>query len=112
MKDTNRVWLSGTVSNQPSLQTLSSGTPLCIFTLGVCERWIDRNGQNKKRTNFIQVEVLGKNADQCYTLLQLNSRCEVNGYLRQDVINNESKTRIRTYSVDILDSLDGGDEEN
>lgn len=104
-RDINKAWLSGVVVSQPTLTKLSSGTDLCIFTLEVIETW-KKDGKPKHRSNFIQIEVLGKNAIRAHTLLSIGTRCELEGFLRQDKLQGESRTRVRAYSVHLEDTHD------
>lgn len=99
MADINKVWLSGVVVSQPVLTKLSSKTPYAHFSLQVNERFVDKSGIVQLKPNIIRVESLGKSAETTLIKVKQGARFTVDGYLRQDTIDNTDVIRVRTFAV-------------
>ncbi|NDC22608.1 MAG: single-stranded DNA-binding protein [Proteobacteria bacterium] len=106
MGDINKVWISGLVITQPVLTRLASKTPFATFTIQVNERFIDKNGSAQLKANIIKIESLGKSAEVTAQKVKQGSRYTIDGYLRQDSVDGQDHTRVRTFAVYPDDSLD------
>jgi single-strand DNA-binding protein len=77
------VWLIGTLTRNPELKQLDSGTELCELGLAVNEclkrgdEWIDR-------ANFFEVRAWGHQGENCVAYLSKGSPVAVRGRLRQE----------------------------
>jgi len=91
----NYVFLSGEVTTVPSMVSLPTKTPLCVFSIKVEETWVDRSQKKCRRFNNFKIEALGKNASGAYETLTLGSFVNIIGYLRTD----KDRTRVRAYTI-------------
>ena len=103
----NRVILIGRLTRDPELRYVPSGKPVANFTLAVDR---GRKGQDgKKETDFIDVVVWEKQAENVSQYLKKGSLCAVEGRLQirsyTDKDNNKRKAaEVVASSVQFLDS--------
>lgn len=107
--DINKILLTGVCDTDPIMSELpQTRTPLCYFTLKVCERFISDKKATVTRPNYFRVETLGRQAEASYRKLRNGSRYLVDGYLRQE--NNQTGkvdiVKVRTFGVIEDPSLD------
>lgn len=100
--DINKILLTGVCDTNPVLSELpQTRTPICYFTLKVCERFISDKKVSVTRPNYFKIETLGKQAEACYHKLKNGARYLVDGYLRQE--NNQPGkmdiVKVRTFGV-------------
>ena len=99
MADMNKVWLSGQVITEPVMTQVGFETPSTIFTLQVDENFVDRAGNKRTKSNFIDVESLGRQSTRAKNTIKKGSRVFVEGYLRQDEENKVNIVKVRTFAV-------------
>jgi single stranded DNA-binding protein len=99
MADINKVWMSGLVITQPVLTRISEKTPIATFTLQINEQFRDRSGQIQVKPNLIKIESLGKSAEMTLDKVFEGKRYIVDGYLRQDRVQENEEVRVRTFAV-------------
>lgn len=64
MPDLNKIMIAGTITRDPEITHLQSGTALCKFSLANNKRWTDKSsGEKKEETCFISVTSWGKTAE-------------------------------------------------
>jgi len=99
MADINKVWLSGVVVSQPVLTKLSGRTPFTSFILQVNEHYQNKQGATQTKQNFIKIECLGKNAEPTSEKVKEGKRFIVDGYIRQDKVNNTDMVKVRAFAI-------------
>jgi len=99
MADINKVWLSGLAVTTPLFTKISERTPLSSFSLQINERFRDKTGSSRVKPNIIEIESLGKNAEQIIDRVKEGKRYVVDGFLRQDRYNEVDKIRVRSFAV-------------
>ena len=104
--DINKVWLSGLVVSRPILTKLSSRTPFTSFMLQVNEYFNDRNGNEKYKSNLIKIESLGKSAEVTANKVKRGQRYQVDGYIRQDTVDDRPEVKVRAFAIYKEDSKD------
>lgn len=104
----NHVILIGRLTRDPELRYIAgTGTPVTNFSLAVNRDFVGKDG--KKETDFIDIQVWGKSAENCAKYLGKGSLVSVAGSIRIDSWKNEAgenrkTTRVRASSVQFLDS--------
>lgn len=64
MASFNKIILMGNLTRDPQLKYLPSGTPVCEFGIATNRRWTDQaSGQQREAVNFIDCQVMGKQAE-------------------------------------------------
>lgn len=95
----NRVVLIGRLTADPELRYIpSSGTPLTNFTLAVDRPFTNQQGE--RETDFINITVWRKQAENCANYLNKGSMAAVEGRLQ--IRKYDDKEGIRRIAVDVV----------
>ena len=115
----NKVIAIGNLGKDPETRYLPSGAAVCNFSIAVSESWKDKQtGEQKERTEWINVEVWGKAAEACQKYLSKGSQCYIEGKMQTDKWqdkdgNDRWTTKVRADSVQFLGSKrDGQSQDN
>ena len=106
----NKVIAIGNLGKDPEGRYLPSGAAVCNFSIAVSESWKDKqSGEQKERTEWMNIEVWGKTAEACLQYLTKGSQCYVEGKLQTDKWqdkegNDRWTTKVRADSVQFLGS--------
>lgn len=86
----NRVILIGRVGRDPETRTFQNGGRVVSFSLATSERWKDKDGERKERTDWHHVQIfnegLGKVAEQ---YLRKGSQCMIEGQIQSRKYNDK-----------------------
>ena len=111
----NQVILIGRLTRDPELRYISgSGTPVAQFGIAVDREFIGKDG--KKETDFIDIQVWGKSAENCANYIGKGSLVGIQGSLRIDNYKNEAGenrkvTRVNANRVQFLDNRKNNNQE-
>lgn len=103
----NQVVLVGRLTRDPELKYLpGNGTAVANFAVAV-DREYSKDG--KKETDFIDIQVWGKSAENCANYLGKGSLAAIQGSIRVDSYQNQNgenrkSTKINATRVQFLDS--------
>ena len=79
----NRATIIGHLGQDPELRYLpTSGQPVTAFSVATDESFTDKDGQRQERTDWHQVVVYGKAAENCHKYLAKGREVYVEGRLR------------------------------
>lgn len=79
----NKVFLAGNLTRDPETRYTPNGTAITVFGLAVNRRY-KSEGEYKSESNFFDVEVWKKQAENCSQYLSKGSGVLLEGYLKQD----------------------------
>ena len=107
MLSLNRVFLMGNLTRDPELRYTPSGTAVAGFGLAVNRRFSTKEGDRREEVDFFEVEVWGKQAENCNEYLSKGRGILLEGRLKQDRWeddsgNKRSKVRIVASSVNFM----------
>ena len=111
----NQVILIGRLTRDPELRYISvSGTPVAQFGIAVDREFIGKDG--KKETDYIDIQVWGKSAENCANYIGKGSLVGIQGSLRIDNYKNEAgenrkATRVNANRVQFLDNRKNNNQE-
>ena len=110
----NKVIAIGNLGKDPETRYVPSGAAVTNFSIAVSESWKDKQtGEDKERTEWINVEVWGKTAEACAKYLEKGSQCYVEGKMQTDKWEKDGVTRystkVRADNVQFLGSPRGGE---
>jgi len=106
----NKVIAIGNLGKDPETRYLPSGAAVCNFSIAVSESWKDKQtGEQKERTEWINVEVWGKAAEACQQYIFKGSKVYIEGKMQTDKWQDQSgndrwTTKVRADTVQFLDS--------
>lgn len=104
----NQIILIGRLTRDPELRYIAgSGTPVSQFTIAVDRAFTGKDG--KKETDFIDIQVWGKSAENCSNYIGKGNLVGIQGSLRVEQYkdkegNNRKATRVNANRVQFLDS--------
>ena len=112
----NNVVLVGRLTRDVELKYIpGSGTAVTNFAIAVDREFTGKDG--KKETDFIDIQVWGKSAENCANYIGKGSLVAVQGSIRVDSYqdqegNNRKMTRVNANRVQFLDSKKDKQENN
>lgn len=83
MADLNKCFLLGRLTRDPDLRGTPSGGKVCTLGLATSRKF-NSNGQEKEETLFIDINVWGRQAENCGKYLAKGSQVLIEGRLRLD----------------------------
>ncbi len=95
----NRVQLIGRLGKDPETRITPRGSKVASFSLAVDRRWKDTKGEQKKSTDWFQVEVWGKLGEICQQYLHKGQLVFIEGRLKTDRYEHEGETRYFTRVI-------------
>lgn len=108
----NQCNFIGNLGKHPETRQTSSGETCCNFSIAVSQRWKDKQtGEQKEKTEWVNLVVFGKLADICDQYLKKGSKIYASGRMQtrkwQDKEGNDRySTEIVLEQMEILDSKD------
>lgn len=106
----NKVIIIGNLGQDPESKYMDSGAVVVNFSIAATESWKDRqSGEMQERTEWVRVEVWGKQAEACAQYLTKGSQVYVEGKLRTEKWqdrggNDRYTTKVRADQVQFLGS--------
>lgn len=114
----NKLIAIGNLGKDPETRYLPSGAAVTNFSIAVSESWKDKQtGEQKERTEWINVEVWGNSAEACQKYLTKGSQCYVEGKLQTDKWQDKNgqdrwTTKVRADTVQFLGSKGDRQQDN
>jgi single-strand DNA-binding protein len=96
----NRVYLIGNIGQQPELRFTKSNQPVLSLRLATNERWKDRDGNWKDRTEWHTVVVWGKRAEGLAKILAKGTQLCIEGRLQTR--NWEDRNGQKRYTTEVV----------
>lgn len=94
----NHVVLVGRLTRDPELRYIAgSGTAVANFSIAVDREFSGKDG--KRETDFIDIQVWGKSAENCANYIGKGSLVAIQGSIRIDVYQNQSGENRRSFRV-------------
>ena len=99
MPSYNLCILMGNLARDVSLKYLPSGTPVAEFTLGINEKFKDKDGNAKEEVYWANITVFGKQAEHCSTYLRKGSLALVQGKITEQRWEKDGEKKSKTVIV-------------
>ena len=94
----NHVVLIGRLTRDPELRYIAgTGTPVANFAIAVDREFSGKDG--KKETDFIDIQVWGKSAENCANYIGKGSLVAIQGSIRIDSYQNQAGETRRAFRV-------------
>jgi len=109
----NKVILIGNITRDLELRYTPNGQAVVDFSIAINRRFKDQSGQAQERTDFIQVEAWGRQAEIIKQYLGKGSSVYIEGRLQQDSWEDKndgtkkSKLKVVAQQVQFLDRAKG-----
>jgi single-strand DNA-binding protein len=112
MAGLNKCMIIGNLGRDVELKYSQSGVAVGRIAVATSDSWTDAQGQKQEKTEWYNVTVFGKTAENCEKYLKKGSKVFVEGKLQTDSYDKEGQTHYSTKIianvVQFLDSKDSG----
>ncbi len=95
----NKAMIYGNLTRDPEMKALPSGMQVCSMSLATNRVYNDRDGKRQESTDFHNVTVFGKQAENCAKYLAKGASAYVEGSLRT---NSWEKDGVKQYRTEII----------
>lgn len=92
MSTLNKIILIGRLGKDVDLSQSTNGTAVAKFTLATSNRWVDREGSAKEKTEWHNIRVVGKKATLCKQYLAKGRRVYLEGESTTRSYEQDGKT--------------------
>ena len=112
----NQIVLVGRLTRDTELKYIQgTGTPVANFAIAVDREFVGKDG--KKETDFIDIQVWGKSAENCANYIGKGSLVAIQGSIRIDSYqdqegNNRKIARVNANRVQFLDNKKDNQNKN
>ena len=105
----NKVILIGNLGQDPEVKSFQNGGRICNLRIATSESWKDKNtGEKKERTEWHNVDLWGKQAENAAEYLGKGSHVNIVGRLRNNNYQDNDGVEVYglAFTVDEIDYLD------
>lgn len=96
----NKVIILGNLGKDPELKYTQGGSAVTTFSVATSEKYKDRNGEQREKTEWHTVVAWGKTAELCAEYLKKGSKAFVEGKLQTR--SWEDKSGAKRYSTEVV----------
>jgi len=105
MPNINKVMLMGNLTRDPISRSISTGSSICEFGLAIDRRYRNMQGEDRRETCYVDVEVWGKIGDNCTRYLRKGNPVCVEGHLRMTQWPDRDSGQTRTRHKVVAESV-------
>lgn len=95
----NKAMVFGNLTRDPQLKALPSGNQVADFSIATNQNYKDKDGNQKENTEFHNIVVFGKQAENCAKYLKKGSSAYVEGRLQTRSWEKDGAKQYRTEIV-------------
>ena len=95
----NKAMIFGNLTRDPELKALPSGMNVCSFSLATNRVYNDRDGNRQENTDYHNITVFGKQAENCAKYLNKGNSAYVEGRLQT---RSWEKDGVKHYRTEII----------
>lgn len=95
----NKAMIFGNLTRDPELKALPSGMNVCSFSLATNRVYNDRDGKRQENTDFHNITVFGKQAENCAKYLSKGNSAYVEGRLQTRSWEKDGQKHYRTEII-------------
>lgn len=102
MASINSTHLLGNLTRDPEVRYTPKGSAVCDISLALNRVWYDDQNQKHEETDFVDVTIFGKTAENCGKFLAKGLRLHVEGRLKQetweDKATGQKKSKVKVVA--------------
>ena len=95
----NKAMIFGNLTRDPELRALPNGTQVCSFSLATNRVYNDRDGNRQESTDYHNIAVFGKQAENCSKYLNKGNSAYVEGRLQTRSWEKDGQKHYRTEII-------------
>ena len=108
MAGVNKAIILGRLGKDPEIRFAPSGMGVCNFSVATSERWKKKDGTTEERTEWHNVVVFDKLAENCAEYLKKGSQVYIEGRIKTEKYDDKEgvtryATKINAHTVQFLD---------
>ena len=103
MSSVNKILILGRLTKEPELKYTPGGNSVCNFTVATSEKWKDKSGELQEKTEFHNIVIWGKQAENCNLYLSKGKQVYLEGKLATR--SWDDKNGIKKYTTEIIASV-------
>lgn len=96
----NKIFLIGNLGKDPEIKTLADGQKVCSFSIATSEKWTDKQGQKKEKTEWHRISTWGRLAEICAEYLKKGRQVFIEGKIQYR--SWETDQGEKKYATDIV----------
>lgn len=108
----NKATIIGNLGADPEFKETQNGTALANLSIATNEKWKDKTGEKKERTEWHRVVFFGRTAEVCREYLTKGQQVYVEGRIQTDKYEKDGETRYATKIVGHEMKMLGGKASN
>ena len=97
----NKVILIGNLTRDPELKAIASGNKVCTFSIATNRTYKDSNGVRQEKTDYHNIVVWGKTAENVATYMKKGSQILVEGRMETRSWD-DAATNTKKYRTEII----------
>lgn len=95
----NKAMIYGNLTRDPELKALPSGMNVCSFSLATNRIYNDRDGKRQESTDYHNIVVFGKQAENCSKYLSKGNSAYVEGRIQTRSWEKDGQKQYRTEII-------------
>lgn len=95
----NKAMIFGNLTRDPEMKSLPSGMQVCEFSLATNRVYNDRDGKRQESTDYHNIVVFGKQAENCSKYLNKGNSAYVEGRLQTRSWDKDGQKQYRTEII-------------
>lgn len=95
----NKAFVIGNLTRDPELRSTAGGTQVTTFSLATNRVWKDQNGAKQESTDYHNIVVFGRAAENCAQYLRKGDQAYVEGRMQTRSWEQEGQKKYRTEIV-------------
>ena len=108
----NKAILIGNLTRDPELKAIASGNKVCTFSIATNRTYKDTNGNRQEKTDYHNIVVWGKTAENVATYMKKGSQILVEGRMETRSWD-DAATNTKKYRTEIIaDTVQFGSKSN
>jgi single-strand DNA-binding protein len=112
MAGVNKAIIVGNLGRDPEVSYSQSGMAVCRLAVATSEKWKDQSGQMQEKTEWHNITVFGKMAENCEKYLAKGRQVYIEGRIQTDKYEKDGidrySTKIIASTVQFLSSGNSG----
>lgn len=95
----NKAMIYGNLTRDPELKSLPSGMQVCEFAIATNRVYNDRDGKRQESTDYHNIVVFGKQADNCAKYLHKGNTAYIDGRIQTRSWEKDGQKQYRTEII-------------